>query len=141
MTMWLYQINQKVWPPGRLRLELWEGEKWSWPVGSVRTAERPQAGDTVVFFCAKSMGSDPGFYGWAVVAEYYEQAEELYFTPSAPTNYLKMTPWWDDEAESLANRIRGRMKQATLWPVDDTSRDQIRSGIRRWLAGAERPET
>ncbi len=136
MTTWLYQINQKLWPPERLRLELWEGEKWSWPVGSVRASERPQAGDTVVFFCAKTQGSDPGFYGWAVVTEYYEPAEELYFTPSAPTNLLKMTPWWDAEAERLAKRIRGKMMQATLWQVEQDLRDELRRGIRQWLSGS-----
>jgi hypothetical protein len=135
MSMWLYQINQQVWQPERLRLELWEGEKWSWPIGSVRTQKRPEAGDTVVFYCTKSKGSDPGFYGWAVVAEYYEPAGELYFTPTAPTNYLKMTPWWDDDAEALADRIRGKMKQATLWQIDDDARDEVRAGIRRWLGG------
>lgn len=135
MTMWLYQINQELWSPQRVRLELWEGERWSWPTRKFRTAERPEPGDTVVFYCAKSGGSDPGFYGWAVATEFYEDAEVLYFTPAAPTNYLKMTPWWDEEAEALADRIRGRMKQATLWRIDDGARDEVRAGIRRWLGG------
>jgi hypothetical protein len=128
MTMWLYQINQELWSPERVRLELWEGERWSWPTRKFRTVERPEPGDTVVFYCAKSGGSDPGFYGWAVVTEYYEPAEELYFTPVAPTNYLKMTPWWNDDSESLADRIHGKMKQATLWRIDDDARDELRDG-------------
>jgi hypothetical protein len=134
-TMWLYQINQELWSPRRLRLELWEGERWSWPTRKFRSAERPEPGDTVVFYCAKSGSSDPGFYGWAVVTEFYDDAEVLYFTPVAPSDYLKMTPWWDDAAEALADRIRGNMKQATLWSIDREARDELRAGIRRWLSG------
>lgn len=135
MPMWLYQINQALWSPERVRLELWEGERWSWPTGKFRTQKRPDPGDTVVFYCAKSGGSDPGFYGWAVITEFFG-GDLLYFTPTAPTNYLKMTPWWDDEADALADRIRGKMTQATLWPIDDRARSELRRGIRHWIGGS-----
>ena len=138
MAMWLYQINQELWSPQRVRLELWEGERWSWPTRKFRTAERPDPGDTVVFYCAKFGGSDPGFYAWGVVTEFYEDADVLYFIPAAPTNYLKMTPWWNEEAERLADRIRGKMKQATLWRVEQWERDELRAGIRWWLGGTRR---
>src|SRR5207237_1427806 len=67
------------------------------------------------------------FYGWAVVLEYY--SDVLYFRPVAPTNHLKMHPWWNHEAEELANEVRGAMKQATLWPVQDHHWKRIRRGI------------
>lgn len=34
MATWLYQINQKEWPPERYRVEIWEGERWRWPFGT-----------------------------------------------------------------------------------------------------------
>jgi hypothetical protein len=46
-----------------------------------------------------------------------------------------MTPWWESAAETLADRIRGKMKQATLWSVDDDARDELRAGIEHWLGG------
>lgn len=86
-----------------------------------------------MFYCAKSRGSDPGFCAWGVVTEFYEDAEMLYFIRQGqPT--IMMTPWWDEEAERLADRIRGKMKQATLWRVG-AERDELRDGIRRWLGG------
>jgi hypothetical protein len=54
MAMWLYQLNQEKWPPARFRLEIWEGQKWSWLLGRAagagRGQNRPEAGDIVVFF-------------------------------------------------------------------------------------------
>lgn len=131
MSMWLYQLSPSVWSPERYRLEIWEGERWNWPVGSKSGEGRvPQPGDTVGFFYAPSKGNDPGFYGWAVVLEWYElSSSQLYFRPTAPSDSLKMFPWWDDEAESLADEIRGKMKQRTLWIVQPEMVDRVRRGI------------
>ena len=142
MPHWLYQIDQSAWPPGRYRLEIWEGERWAWPVGRLASKKRPQAGDTVTFFCAPSRGSDPGFYGWAVVTEFYTEAvHELYFVPVAPSDALKMMPWWNAEARKVADEIRGRFKQGTMWLIDDTLRDRLRRGIREWIGAAPMRET
>jgi hypothetical protein len=136
MSMWLYQINQQVCGPSAFGPSCGKGRSGVGRSAASAPQNRPEAGDTVVFYCTKSKGSDPGFYGWAVVAEYYEPAGELYFMPTAPTNYLKMTPWCDEEAEALADRIRGKMKQATLFQINNDVRDDVRDGIRRWLRGA-----
>ncbi len=109
MGMWLYQIRHDVWPPSRFRIEIWEGERWRWPMNSVAGGEDPEPGDRVVFYYAKTGATEPGFYGWAVVLEAYEN--ELYFRAVRPTDELKMHPWWDARAEKLADRIRGKMKQ------------------------------
>ena len=69
MSMWFYQLSESVWPPTSYRIDIWENERWSWPVGNkISAGATPQAGDTVVFFYSKGC-SEPGFYGWAVVLE------------------------------------------------------------------------
>jgi hypothetical protein len=139
MAMWLYQLSQKRWSPERFRLEIWEHEKWNWPVGDKPPPLRdaPKAGDTVVFFYAPSGGRDAGFYGWAVVLEWFSESNApLYFRPVAPSDYLKMRPWWGDDASELADRIRGKVKQGTLWRIPESLAEKIRSGIANWVASA-----
>jgi hypothetical protein len=138
MSYWFYQIHQVKWEPERFRIEIWENERWSWSVPTKRGGEEPKPGDSVTFFYAKTQGSDPGFYGWAVVLEYHkahDENETLYFRPVSPTNHLKTHPWWNEEAESLANEVRGAMMQGTLWPVSDEQWRRIRQGITTWVSG------
>jgi hypothetical protein len=136
MTTWLYQMSEKYWSPERYRFEIWEGEKWAWPVGKKALGENvPQAGDTVAFFFAHYGGSDPGFYGWAVVLDWYANSDTpLMFRPAAPSDHLKMHPWWNDEASQLADAIRGKMKQRTLWVVSDDLVDRLRQGVTAWMS-------
>jgi len=136
MSMWLYQMNQKMWHPRRYRLEIWEGEHWSWSVGHKvgATKEPPQQGDTVVFFYAQAGGHDPGFYGWAVITEWLSGEEQMYFRPVAPSDHLKMHPWWDAEADKLADKIRGSVKQGNLWRIDEEQANRLRQGITGWLS-------
>jgi len=138
VSTWLYQINQQWWEPRRYRVEIWEGERWSWPVGRKTGAkEQPQAGDTVAFFYAPTGGHDPGFYGWAIITEWLpgEDRDEMYFRPASPSDHLKMHPWWDSEAQVLADQIRGAVKQGTLWHVTEELAQVLRQGITRWSAG------
>ncbi len=138
MSTWLYQINQESWSPQRYRVEIWEGERWVWPVRKkVRGEGWPKPGDVVVFFYARSGGSDPGFYGWAIVLEWYEESKELYFRPAGPSDQLKMHPWWDQEASNLADAIRGKFKQGTLWSVLEDEAFRLRRGIFAWLQARE----
>jgi hypothetical protein len=41
----------------------------------------------------------------------------MYFRPVAPSHHLKMHPSWDTDAQDLADRIRGKVKQGTFWRV------------------------
>ena len=135
MSTWLYQINQKMWSPERYRIEIWEGEKWVWPAGSKTSAgTSPEPGDTVVFFYSPSSGKDPGFYGWAVILEWLQENNSLYFRPVAPSDNLKMHPWWNDGARALADKIRGRMKQKTMWLIPEELIQPLRLGITSWLS-------
>lgn len=137
MATWLYQMNQRLWDPQRYRTEIWEGERWAWPVGmKFGAGKTPEPGDTIVFFYAPTGGRDAGFYGWSVVLEWLEDAgSQLRFRPVAPSDHLKMHPWWDDSAAELADKIRGRVKQGTMWPVQEDIERQLRAGITKWVAG------
>ncbi|AOO65000.1 hypothetical protein [Sulfurospirillum halorespirans] len=136
MAMWLYQIDQKNWNPARYRLEIWESERWVWHVGKiVHHGEEMNPGDTVVFFCAPSTGAEPGFYGWAIVLEWKEDSQYIYFRPTSPSDYLKMVPWWDTNAKNIADKIRGKFKQGTLWFIPQDLAKEINEGIHQWIGG------
>jgi hypothetical protein len=136
MSTWLYQLNQKSWSPERYRLEIWENERWSWNVGrEVGASKLLSPGDTVVFFYAPSGGIYPGFYGWAVVLEWFKEERLLYFRPVAPSNHLKMCPWCDTQALELADSIRGTFKRGTLWHIPNDLVPELRSGITSWVGG------
>lgn len=139
MGTWFYQINAQNWPPERYRAEIWEGERWYWPVGSIMQGRpAPQVGDTVVFFYARTGCQDPGFYGWAVIVEWLDREGEkgMYFRPVRPSDWLKMDPWWDEEASRLGDEIRGAMPRGTMWRVREDLVPAIRRGIAQWLRRA-----
>lgn len=136
MAMWLYQMDQQRWPPNSCRIDIWENERWTWRVGSKRSTDSPKAGDRVVFFYARAGGIEPGFYGWAIVVDWRqdEEGQRIYFRPVVPSDHLKMHPWWDDTAEDIADEVRGKVKQGTLWKVPDGLAKQISAGITAWLS-------
>ena len=86
-------MDQKQWPPNSYRLDIWENERCTWPVGRKASASSPKPGDRVVFFYAPSGGIEPGFYGWAVVLDWHEDERGMYFRPVVPSDHLKMHPW------------------------------------------------
>ena len=136
MSTWLYQLNPQEWSPETFRFEIWEGKHWHWGSGNKRGSAEPQVGDTVVFFYVPSGGDDPGIYGWAVLEKWDAASKTLYFIPAAPTDRLKMDPWWDDQVKALVAKIRGKMNQATLFEMDQAATCELRAGVRRWLCGA-----
>jgi hypothetical protein len=135
MSTWLYQLNAQDWSPETFRYEIWEGKPWHWGYGRKQDKAVPATGDTIVFFYAPSGCSDPGFYGWAVLERCHEPSQTLYFIPTAPTNHLKMDPWWDDDAKQLVDAIRGKMTQATLFRIADRHLQTLRPALRRHLRG------
>lgn len=135
--MWLYQMSQVEWPPNRYRLDIRQGHRWVWPVKkSIPADAKPQPGDIVVLFYAKSGGAAAGFYGWAVILEWTEKTREIYFEPIAPSDFLMMCPWWDNKASDLVDQICGSVKQGTLWHIPEHLQSEVRDGIRHWLSGA-----
>jgi hypothetical protein len=101
----------------------------------LRGESPPAPGDKVVFFYAPAGGSEPGFYGWAVVLQWSADGEDqrLYFRPVPPSDHLKMDPWWDAEASRIVNQIRGGVAMGTLWPVPNDLALAISKGIAAWV--------
>ncbi len=149
MAMWLYQLSQDAgttndtggptndWPPNRYRLSVWENEPWRWRVGMKFGPEDPKPGDILAFYYARTTGNDGGFYGWAVVLEWSAAGKEplVYFRPVAPSDHLKMHPWSDANANQVADEIREKQNQGTLWPVSQKLEQRLRRGITAWLCG------
>jgi hypothetical protein len=137
MTMWLYQMSQTQWPPNSYRLDIWENERWRWPTGT-RVPKGLEPGDRVAFFYARKGGPEPGFYGWAVVLDLHDDGRGMYFRPVAPSDHLKMDPWWDERAAAIADEVRGTVKQGTMWRIADETAKEISAGIAAWLARRSR---
>lgn len=137
MSTWLYQLNATKWSPETFRYEIWEGKPWYWEYGQKRGDEELKPGDTLVFFYAPSgcPEIDQGFYGWAVLERHDAKSQTLYFLPAAPTNHLKMDPWWSADSKKLVDAIRGKMTQATLFYVEDGQLKSLRAALRRHLGG------
>jgi hypothetical protein len=137
--MWIYQMNQKDWPPENFRCEIWEEQCLSWGYRKKMSAAMPAPGDTLVFFYASRDGKDLGIYGWAVIVRCSEKSQKIYFRPTTPTNHLKMDPWWDEAVQIITKDVRGPMPRATLFPVQKKNVSKIRWGIQKWLcSGAKR---
>lgn len=141
MGTWLYQLAENEWSINNYRLDIWEGERWRWPVGQIRGSEShpqpgyPEPGD-VVFFCYTKTSKEPGFCGWAVVQQWEDEGgdkKRFYFRPVAPSDQLKMHPWGDGEAFDLVARVRRDWNQATLYFVDQDLAEEIVEGIKAWV--------
>ncbi len=105
-------------------------------MGRKASTGSPKPGDRVVFFYAPSGGIEPGFYGWALVLDWHEDERGMYFRPVAPSDHLKMHPWWDAAAKEVADEVRGRVKQGTLWEVPDKLASDISVRITAWLSAS-----
>ena len=137
MSAWLYQMNQEDWAAEKYRYEIRENQRWRWSYNRKQSPGLPDPGDTLVFFYAPRKAKDPGFYGWAIVERCDKEERLVYFTPVAPSDRLKMNPWWDDDAKRIASEIRGKRPRATLFEIPGPIMPKIRRGISRWLNSDE----
>jgi hypothetical protein len=136
MATWLYQLSVVYFTPQQYRTEIWEGERWRWPVGdNPPKTEVPAPGDQICFYYAKTNNPEPGFYGWAIVLEWRtDSSSPLYFRPTSPSDHLKMDPWGDGAALALADSIRGKMPRKSLYQITPEDVPNLRQGVARWLA-------
>jgi hypothetical protein len=139
MSMWMFQLSQKYWSPQNFRCDIWEGRSWHWGHQKIQSSNhiQPQPGDVMFFFFSKDKCDEPGIYGWAVVDRL--QNETIYFTPTAPTNHLKIDPWWNtkDVQEKIIDVIRRKQPQATVFEVPDEIVPLVKRGMKRWLSGID----
>jgi hypothetical protein len=109
--------NQNGWSPEQYRLDVWQGQECSYSGRSISgTADIPEIGDTVVFFFAQKGGDEPGFYGWGI-------------------------PWWDSQANQLADSIRGKQMAGTLWPIKEDLFKEFYYSVLCWLSAYGRSKT
>jgi len=71
-----------------------------------------------------------------VLERHHDKNQSFYFIPAAPTNHLKMDPWWNEDATVLVDHIRGGMAQATLFRIKDGNFKTLRAALRRPLGGS-----
>lgn len=86
-----------------------------------------------MFFCffTRSGNEDPGVYGWAVVTKVAKRTNKVQFRALPPSDYLKVDPLWNDVVEQVVERVRGKVKQGTMWRVPRTDFSVLRDQIRR----------
>ena len=137
MTLWLYQMNAKLWPLERYRAEVWEGgDIQNWGVGKIRPSTPkglPQPGDMMILFYVKAGKIDPGIYGWGIVLRCDEW--DINFRLATPSDYLKMNPLWDEDIDKTITEIRGNMPRATLYEDKSKSLDHLRKKIAQHVFG------
>lgn len=141
MVAWLYQMttnNEEPWGPEEYRMEVWEGNTVTWPVGSIdfRGGVAPKRGDILVLFFSKSKTDEPGLYGWGIITDVISEGTRprLRFVPSSPSDFLKMSVCWDGEVEKLSDQIRGKVKQKTMWAIKPEEMREIRKKIHHHIA-------
>lgn len=140
MAIWLYQMtanDEEPWYPENYRLDVWEGKGVTWPAGKITPREEGEiaAGDRIVFFFSKTGISDPGIYGWGIVTQFIKgkSRNQVRFAATPPSDFLKMSPCWDEEVEALMDDIRGKMKQGTVWGMTLEEFNRLRKKIHAHL--------
>ncbi len=138
MTIWLYQMSAAEYSHEDYRAEVWEGRDTAWATGKISaTNNKPQRGDTLVFYYVETRADDPGIYGWAIVLGVRRDADGyISFRPAAPSDHLKLNPLWDSDVEKTINSIRGRVAQGTMWPIDVGQFSTLRQKITRHAGGS-----
>lgn len=136
MQAWLYQMSrsgEQDWSPEKYRLEVREGKRISWPIGKVhaRGLKEIAPGDLIVLFYAKTDNDYPGIYGWGLILNYNKRQNRIAFRVTPPSDYLKTDPLWNTRVEKWVDRIRGRMRQRTVWGISSDEFAVLRDRVRQ----------
>jgi hypothetical protein len=65
------------------------------------------------------------------VKEKLEKISKVEFRALPPSDYLKVDPLWNDVVEQVVERVRGTVKQGTMWRVPRNDFSVLRDQIRR----------
>jgi hypothetical protein len=110
--MWLYQMSEDWYPRGGYRLDIWEGALIAWDTGKV-VGGHPEPGDRILCWYSKTVSDEPGVWGWGVIMS--SDDESIRWKPVFPLDHLKLAPLFDDDLNDCIDRIRGKMRQGTMW--------------------------
>ncbi len=137
MAYWLYQMSTEYYSHERYRTEVWEGTPvTNWSIGeSKRKPTDVHFGDTVILFFAKTGASEPGIYGWGIITLF--DKEVINFRPASPSDYLKMSPLWNENVSDIVDEIRGGMPQMTMWELDDAQVGKLQKKIAEHVFGSK----
>lgn len=118
-VVWVYQLSAGDWDwdQNSYRLEVAEGERVAWPVGKKQTKREPQAGERLVCWWAKTNAKEYGVMGWGVL-DGQAYGAGIRWHPYPPSNQWAMSPLRSDHLEAVIDKIRGRMRQATLFVAE-----------------------
>ncbi len=130
-VVWVYQLSTGDWDwdQNSYRLEVAEGERVSWPVGKKQTKREPQAGERLVCWWTKTNSFEHGVMGWGVL-DGQTFGAGLRWHPYPPSNRWAMRPLLSDELEAVIDKIRGRMRQATLFAAEGDLAVELLDAIR-----------
>ena len=135
MAFWLYQLSENVWSLSDYRFEMWENNSENWRVGRVSPGgSLVESGDIVVLYYAKANAVDCGIVGWGVALwynkwmEHGKEVKELRFRLAPPSDYLKMSPLYNETIQNTVNQIRGA-NQGTMWMIEKNDMTTIRREI------------
>jgi hypothetical protein len=137
---WLYQMTASNWPwsPEIYRQEVWEGKNTErWHTGTPDSREiskAPAEGEIVIFFFCKGKHRirDIGIYGWGVVSDLPKRGG-IIIRPSAPSDYLKMSPLWNNDINRMIDKIRENFYERTMWAISYEELQEIRVMVRRHI--------
>lgn len=128
-VVWLYQLSSSEWDQALYRLSVSEGERVAWPVGKKQTAREPEPGDRIVCWWAKTSAPEYGIIGWGVIdGESYGAG--IRWHPRPPSDRWSMAPLTSPDLEAAIDKVRGGMRQATLFAAEGDDAVSLMAAIR-----------
>ena len=128
-VVWLYQLSSAEWDQDSYRLEVAEGDRIAWPIRSKRSSLEPEPGQRIVCWWAKSGTLEYGVIGWGVV-ESTTYGTDLRWRAIPPSDRWAMSPITSREIESAVDKVRGKMRQATLFAAEGSLAVELIAAIR-----------
>src|SRR5687768_10416340 len=138
MSAWLYQMTAGPdWSLERYRVRIWEGKRITWPTGRVArgSAGNIDGGQLLVLCFSKTGSEDPGVYGYGIVLS-PPRGDRFSFRVVPPSDRLKADPAWNPGVEEWLDKVRGPVRQGTMWALNHEELTDIRQLVREHLAGA-----
>lgn len=125
----IYQLSSSEWGQGAYRLSVLEGSGVTWPVGKKQTELEPEPGDRIVCWWAKASAPEFGVIGWGVI-DGSSYGAAIRWHPRSPSDRWSMSPLNSPELDSAVDKVRGGMRQATLFVAEGLNARQLVQAIR-----------